>query len=76
MNLKYCKNHQSVYTALSRSSSLLGTLLLFNLDKKLITEGVSRDFRKECQELEILCDITRMHYDNKPPDGISPTGSA
>ncbi|KAJ3486464.1 hypothetical protein NLI96_g4222 [Meripilus lineatus] len=63
VDLRYCRNHQSMYTCLSRSSSLDGTLILFAFNPNKITCGASGDLRREYRELEILDDITRMRSD-------------
>ncbi|RDX56131.1 hypothetical protein OH76DRAFT_1338348 [Lentinus brumalis] len=58
-HLKYCKNHQSIYTCLSRSSSLAGTLILDTFDTSKITCGASSSLRREFRELELLDYITQ-----------------
>lgn len=60
VDLRYCKNHQSIYTCLSRSSCLEGTLILMPFDESKLTGGASGSLRCEFRELEILDDITRM----------------
>ncbi|OBZ78025.1 hypothetical protein A0H81_02091 [Grifola frondosa] len=59
-HLKYARNHQSIYTSLSRSSSLLGTLIIGDLNESKMTGGASGGLRRELRELEILDDITKM----------------
>lgn len=73
VDLRKCIGHQSVYTCLSRSSSLAGTLILHDFDEGKISSGASLDLRREMRELEILDDITRMRFENCLPASI--TGS-
>ncbi|KAH9852843.1 hypothetical protein C2E23DRAFT_729753 [Lenzites betulinus] len=70
VHLKYCKNHQSIYTCLSRSSSLLGTVILDNFDTVKIRGGASSALRREFRELEILDDITRLRTENTLPSHV------
>ncbi|KAJ3475999.1 hypothetical protein NLI96_g11457 [Meripilus lineatus] len=63
VDLRKCRGHQSVYTCLSRSSSLEGTLILYPFNTYKITKGATGDLRREYKELEILDDITRMRQD-------------
>ncbi|KAJ3557014.1 hypothetical protein NM688_g1702 [Phlebia brevispora] len=70
VDLSRCRGHQSVYTCLSRSSSLSGTLILRPFDEGKITRGASLDVQREMRELEILDDITHMRYDGMLPEGV------
>ena len=65
-----CKNHQSYYTALSRSSSAVGTLLVQPFSDKKITGGISGYLRQEFRELEILNTITIKAYEGRLPDSV------
>ena len=65
-----CKNHQSYYTALSRSSSAAGTLLVQPFSDKKITGGISGYLRQEFRELEILNTITIKAYEGRLPDSV------
>lgn len=60
----HSKNHQSYYTALSRSASAAGTVLVQSFDEKKITGGVSGHLQQEFRELEILNTITKKAYEN------------
>ncbi|KZT03009.1 uncharacterized protein LAESUDRAFT_602069, partial [Laetiporus sulphureus 93-53] len=46
-HLKYCRGHQSMYTCLSRSASLSGTLILEGFDASKLQGGISGDLRRE-----------------------------
>ena len=56
------KNHQAMYTALSRSSSADGTVILQGFDPKLIQGGLTGYMRQEFRELEVLNEITKLRY--------------
>lgn len=75
VDLRNCKNHQSFYTALSRSSSLEGTIILFPFNPAKITQGATGDLRREFRELEILDDITTMRFEGRAPVDIPPKGT-
>jgi hypothetical protein len=65
------KNHQSMYTALSRATTAKGTVLLQSFDSKKITGGISGDLRQEFRELEILNEITHLKYEQKLPTNVT-----
>ncbi|KAJ3557162.1 hypothetical protein NM688_g1617 [Phlebia brevispora] len=71
IDIRHCKTHQAIYTCLSRSSTISGTLILAPFDKSKLTGGTSPDLRRELRELEIMNDITRMKFDGKLPIQIS-----
>ncbi|EPS97377.1 hypothetical protein FOMPIDRAFT_1128491 [Fomitopsis schrenkii] len=53
-----CRTHQSLYTCLSRSSSLHGTMIIGPLDRAKLTGGRIGFLRREFRELEILNTVT------------------
>ena len=61
------RSHQSYYTALSRSATAKGTLILQGFNPKVITGGCSGALRQEFRELELLDEITRLRYLGKLP---------
>ncbi|KAF8872047.1 hypothetical protein BD779DRAFT_1386038, partial [Infundibulicybe gibba] len=63
VDLNNCYLHQSYYTALSRSASAAGTIILQGFDAKKITGGASGALRQEFRELEFLDEITRLTYE-------------
>ena len=65
-----CRNHQSYYTCLSRSSNAKGTILLAEPDANKITKGISGNLRQEFRELHVLDEITKLNYHGQLPDGI------
>ena len=71
VDLSSCKNHQSYYTCLSRSSTAAGTIIVQGFDARQITGGASGYLRQEFRELELLDDITKLRYENKLPDYIN-----
>ncbi|KAI0686399.1 hypothetical protein C8T65DRAFT_591196 [Cerioporus squamosus] len=75
-HLRYCKNHQSIYTCLSRSSSLAGTLILDTFDTSKITSGTSSSLRREFRELELLDYITQCSLANTLPPSVHGTSRA
>ena len=64
-DLNNLQMHQSYYTALSRSASAEGTLILQGFDPRKITGKCSGALRQEFRELEILDEITRFRYEGK-----------
>jgi len=71
VDLGYCRDHQSYYTALSRSSSAAGTALIQDFSNVKITHGISGWLHQEFRELNVLDEITRLRYVNCLPDGIA-----
>jgi hypothetical protein len=65
VDLHNLRTHQAYYTALSRSSSADGTLILQGFDPSKITGKISGALRQEFRELELLDDITDKHYRGK-----------
>ncbi|KAJ3558572.1 hypothetical protein NM688_g846 [Phlebia brevispora] len=70
VDLRNCRGHQSIYTCLSRSSTLQGTLILHDFDERRIVDGASLDLRRELRELEILNDITLRKYEGTLPASV------
>ena len=64
-DLNKLQTHQSYYTALSRSASAEGTLILQGFDSRKFTGKCSGALRQEFRELEILDEITRLRYEGK-----------
>ncbi len=71
VDLTHCKNHQSCYTALSRSSSAAGTIIVQGFSTHKITKGISGFLRQEFRELEMLNTITKLHYEEKLPSIVN-----
>jgi hypothetical protein len=70
VHLNSCHSHMSYYTALSRSTSAAGTIIIQGFDSNVITRGCSGYLRQEFREQEILDDITRLRYEGKLPNCI------
>ncbi|TFY56576.1 hypothetical protein EVG20_g8875, partial [Dentipellis fragilis] len=70
VDLRHCKNHQSVYTCLSRASTLNGTVILRMCDISMITKGMSGYLRQEFRELEVLNYITKLRFEGKLKPGV------
>ena len=66
-DLNNLRTHQSYYTALSRSATADGTLILQGFDPKVITGRCSGSLRQEFRELELLDEITRLRHLRKLP---------
>src|ERR1700678_3111244 len=66
-DLNNLRSHQSYYTALSRSATAEGTLILQGCDPRQIVGGCSGVLRQEFRELELLDDVTRLRYSGKLP---------
>ncbi|KAF8227740.1 hypothetical protein L208DRAFT_1074166, partial [Tricholoma matsutake] len=65
VDINSSRSHQSYYTALSRSASAAGTVILQGFDAKKITGGASGALHQEFGELELLDNITSLHYNRK-----------
>ena len=61
-DLQNCRSHQSVYTCLSRGSSVEGTIIIQSFDSSKLTRGISGSLRQEFRELELLDEITKLRY--------------
>jgi len=68
--LNSCRNHQSYYTCLSRSSTAAGTIIIEGFDSKVITGGLLGFLRQEFRELELLDEITKLKYERLLPKKI------
>jgi hypothetical protein len=66
-DLNNLRSHQSYYTALSRSATAEGTLILQGFDPKVITGRCSGALRQEFRELELLDEITQLRHSRKLP---------
>ena len=71
VDLSQARTHQSYYTALSRSATAAGTLILNSIHPSKITGGASGALRQEFRELELLDDITALQFDDKLPTKIA-----
>jgi hypothetical protein len=71
VHLNSCLSHMAYYTALSRSATAAGTIIIQGFDSKVITKGCSGYLRQELRELEILDEITRLKYEGQFPDYIN-----
>ncbi len=71
VHLRHCKGHQSLYTCLSRSSSLTGTLIIGDFKASKMRSGARFALRREFRELEMLDDITRLRCENQLPVNVS-----
>src|ERR1700691_5872065 len=70
VHLNSCSLHMSYYTALSRSATAAGTIMIQGFDSRVITRGCSGYLRQEFRELELLDDITRLRYEGQLPEHI------
>jgi hypothetical protein len=71
VDLNNCQSHQAYYTALSRSSTAKGTVILQGFHPKKITGRASGALRQEFQDLELLDEITKLHYLDKLPSSVN-----
>jgi hypothetical protein len=65
VDLNNLLTHQSYYTALSRSATAQGTVILQGFDPHKITGYASGALRQEFRELELLDEITALNYSKK-----------
>lgn len=63
IDLQNCSSHQSIYTCLSRGSTLEGTIIIQPFDQRKLQGGISGSLRQEFRELELLDEITKMRYE-------------
>ena len=70
VDLFNCRSHQAYYTALSRSATADGTIILQGFDARKITGRASSALRQEFRELELLDEITKLQYESKLPPTI------
>lgn len=59
VHLNDCKNHQAIYTCLSRSSSAAGTVILDKIPSSKLRTGLSQGMKNEFRALELLNEITK-----------------
>ena len=65
VDLNNSRTHQAYYTALSRSASAAGTLIIQGFENKMITGGATGALRQEFQSLELLDHMTKLRYEFK-----------
>ncbi|KZV59028.1 hypothetical protein PENSPDRAFT_562581, partial [Peniophora sp. CONT] len=82
VDLEHCDTHQSIYTCLSRASTLKGTVIFRMCKHGIITGGLgsandskaggllSGYLKQEFRELEILNEITRLRWEGKLKPGV------
>ncbi|KAF9489628.1 hypothetical protein BDN71DRAFT_1401316, partial [Pleurotus eryngii] len=71
VHLNDTTTHQGYYTALSRSASAAGTLILQGFNATLISDRkCSGALRQEFRDLELLDDITRLQFESKLPSAV------
>jgi hypothetical protein len=70
VDIAHSKNHQSVYTALSRGKRADSTLIIRDFSIAKITGHMNGHLRAEYRALDTLDEITNLHYHGKLPDGV------
>lgn len=75
VDLSQCRSHQGYYTALSRSATAAGTLILSSFHPSKITGGASGALRQEFRELELLDNITTLRFEDRLPRSIAMAAS-
>ncbi|KAI5827105.1 hypothetical protein K523DRAFT_203232, partial [Schizophyllum commune Tattone D] len=71
VNLTNSRSHQAYYTALSRSSSALGTAIVSSFNDLMITRGLDDQLKREFRNLEVLNEITRLRYEMNLPEAVT-----
>ena len=71
MILNSCHDHLSYYTALSRSSTAEGTVIIQGFNPSKITCGAHGSLRQEFRELELMDEITQLKFYDKLPLSIN-----
>ncbi len=59
-NILNCKNHQSLYTCLSRGSILAGTIIVQLLDSFNLKGDIPESLRQKFRKLKLLDDVTKL----------------
>jgi hypothetical protein len=62
VNLSHCRNFQSIYTCLSQSSNVAGTLIVQGCNPNKITKGFPGHLCQEFRELQLLDTMTKEIY--------------
>ncbi|KAF9488381.1 hypothetical protein BDN71DRAFT_1353349, partial [Pleurotus eryngii] len=71
VHLNDTTSHQGYYTALSRSATAAGTLILQGFNPSVISDKkCSGALCQEFCDLELLDDITRLHFEGKLPASV------
>ncbi|VDB96794.1 unnamed protein product [Peniophora sp. CBMAI 1063] len=72
VDLEHCDTHQSVYTCLSRASTLKGTVIFRMCNHATICGGLkSGRLKQEFRELELLNEITRLRWEGNLRKGVA-----
>ncbi|KAF9038753.1 hypothetical protein BJ165DRAFT_1352342 [Panaeolus papilionaceus] len=71
VDLSNSKNHQSMYTALSRSSSAENTVIIGTFNIRKITQGISGFLRQEFRELNMLDEVTKLQFEGTLSDQVN-----
>jgi Helitron helicase-like domain at N-terminus/PIF1-like helicase len=69
--LNSCRDHLSYYTALSRSATAEGTIIVQGFNPNKITCGAHGSLRQEFRELELMDEITRLRFEDKLSSSIN-----
>ena len=70
VELMHAKTHLSYYTALSRSATADGTVIIQGFDPNKITRGIRGELRQEFRDLNILDEMSKMRYQGSLPKHI------
>jgi hypothetical protein len=62
VNLSHCRSFQSIYTCLSWSSNVVGTLIVQGCNPNKITKELPGHLRQESRELQLLDTMTKKIY--------------
>ena len=71
VDLRFMRTHQGYYIALSCSTTATGTLILGGFHLSKVMGGASGALCQEFHELELLDEITTLHYEDKLPRRIA-----
>lgn len=70
VDVRRSRNHQAMYTALSRGKSAHATLILRDFNDAKVTGGLSGYLREEFRALELLDEITQRRYLGEVPGDV------
>ncbi|KAF5318409.1 hypothetical protein D9611_013936 [Ephemerocybe angulata] len=67
VDLTRSRNHQAMYTALSRGTKASATAILRDFKEEKLTGGISGHLRQEFRMIDTLDEITKRRYDREIP---------
>lgn len=70
VDLLRSRNHQAMYTALSRGTSAASTIILRDFKESKLTGGISGYLRQEYRVIDTLDEITKGRFEGTLPPAV------